>query len=667
MTGNLRILAAFVAVLLFAAFAYFLYDTLRPRTREEKLAEIIHLEDQRLIDEGLVAYLEADSSEIRARAALAIGRIGGDQAGDLLIRLVREDPSIDVAATAAFGLGLVQKPEFALPLLDIASDLPSAVTAKAVEAAGRMVDSTRVDVTRILITFLTHPSPDVREAACYGLFHCTGRHHANVVQALLKTESDPYVRIAGLYMLARLQAPDVEETYVQFLAESEPFARIMALRGLRAVSGLDAVRYSAIALNDADQRVVAEAIATLATKETDDAARKLADRLVRETDEKLIVALISALQRMESSLGEAQVMSMLETSPPPNILNAAVRYLAVIQGDRSVNLIDSILNNKPIARVRAACAEAYGLIDNRNVVQRLAVLFGDEDPMVRAAAFNVLTDADSTNETFYIDKALNDPDYVLVSLAVDRIGRLKLKTYLPTLKTMMSRGTAIDTDVRRSILGAITPWLEAANRDSIAHQILVAGILDQSYPVRKDAAELYQEHLDEDRWSAVYPVTTRIGRGAVERAIKKYKANPYAEVTTSRGRFEFELFFDTAPLTVMNFISQVEDDFFDGLTFHRVIPNFVAQGGCPRGDGWGGPGYSIRDEYSDEPYGRGTVGIATSGKDTGGSQFFVTHSPQPHLEARYTIFGQVIESMDVVDQLVVGDVIENIEIRKGQI
>ena len=107
--------------------------------------------------------------------------------------------------------------------------------------------------------------------------------------------------------------------------------------------------------------------------------------------------------------------------------------------------------------------------------------------------------------------------------------------------------------------------------------------------------------------------------------------------------------------------------FFDGLSFHRVIPNFVVQGGCPRGDGWGGPGYAIRDEYSDEPYGRGTVGIATSGKDTGGSQFFITHSPQPHLEARYTVFGQVIEGMDVVDQLVIGDVIENIEIRKGQI
>ncbi|UCC45883.1 MAG: peptidylprolyl isomerase [Candidatus Zixiibacteriota bacterium] len=173
--------------------------------------------------------------------------------------------------------------------------------------------------------------------------------------------------------------------------------------------------------------------------------------------------------------------------------------------------------------------------------------------------------------------------------------------------------------------------------------------------------------MDEDHRGAVPPARDRIRPRQIKRAINKYVVNPYAVVTTSKGTFEFEMYFDVAPLTVLNFIDLAESDFYDGLTFHRVVPDFVVQGGDPRGDGAGGPDYLIRCEYSSEPYRRGTVGIATSGKDTGGSQFFVTLSPQPHLEARYTVFGQVLEGMEVVDELVVDDVIEQIEIREGEL
>lgn len=95
--------------------------------------------------------------------------------------------------------------------------------------------------------------------------------------------------------------------------------------------------------------------------------------------------------------------------------------------------------------------------------------------------------------------------------------------------------------------------------------------------------------------------------------------------------------------------------FYRGLQFHRVVSNFVVQGGDPRGDGWGGPGYSLRSEFSPLSYETGTVGIASAGKDTEGSQFFITHSPQPHLDGRYTVIGRVVEGMDVVDKLQVGD------------
>ena len=121
-----------------------------------------------------------------------------------------------------------------------------------------------------------------------------------------------------------------------------------------------------------------------------------------------------------------------------------------------------------------------------------------------------------------------------------------------------------------------------------------------------------------------------------------------------------------APLNVASFVDLARRGFFDGLAFHRVVPHFVAQGGDPRGDGSGGPGYTLRCEIGQRPYGRGTVGMALSGKDTGGSQFFITHTPTPHLNGRYTVIGWVAAGMETVDKLRQGDVIQRVEIWTGR-
>ena len=118
---------------------------------------------------------------------------------------------------------------------------------------------------------------------------------------------------------------------------------------------------------------------------------------------------------------------------------------------------------------------------------------------------------------------------------------------------------------------------------------------------------------------------------------------------------ELRLWATDAPLTVYNIVSLAQHGYFDGQRFHRVVPNFVVQGGDPRGDGNGGPGFAIRDELNRRRYGRGTLGMALSGANTGGSQFFVTHSPQPHLDGGYTVFGQLVDGGDVLDRIIQGD------------
>ena len=120
-----------------------------------------------------------------------------------------------------------------------------------------------------------------------------------------------------------------------------------------------------------------------------------------------------------------------------------------------------------------------------------------------------------------------------------------------------------------------------------------------------------------------------------------------------------------APLTTRALETLARRGFFNGLTVHRVVPGFVAQMGDPRGDGEGGPGFTLRDEINQRPYLRGTVGMALDWADTGGSQFFITHSPQPHLDGRYTVIGTVVGGMDVVDRLQQWDVIRRVRVWDG--
>jgi peptidylprolyl isomerase len=131
---------------------------------------------------------------------------------------------------------------------------------------------------------------------------------------------------------------------------------------------------------------------------------------------------------------------------------------------------------------------------------------------------------------------------------------------------------------------------------------------------------------------------------------------PKLRLDTTRGAIDLELDAESAPQTAETVLRLVEDGRYDGVEFHRVVPGFVIQGGdVGRGDGWGGPGFAIRSELTRLPYDRGVLGMASAGKDTEGSQYFVTHGMQPHLDGRYTAFGRVVSGMEVVDAILAGD------------
>ncbi len=138
----------------------------------------------------------------------------------------------------------------------------------------------------------------------------------------------------------------------------------------------------------------------------------------------------------------------------------------------------------------------------------------------------------------------------------------------------------------------------------------------------------------------------------------------FATIKTHEGTMKFDLTFKEAPNTVANFVDLANKGFYDGLSFHRVIQGFMAQGGDPAGDGTGGPGYTIDDEITDLKHEAGTLAMANSGPNTSGSQFYITHMPQAHLDGRHTIFGKIVEGFDVLTRIDKGDAILSVKIEE---
>jgi len=137
-----------------------------------------------------------------------------------------------------------------------------------------------------------------------------------------------------------------------------------------------------------------------------------------------------------------------------------------------------------------------------------------------------------------------------------------------------------------------------------------------------------------------------------------------ATIETEKGDLALELFASDVPVTVNNFVFLAREGFYDGITFHRVIPEFMAQGGDPTGTGTGAPGYSFADEFTEHTHVAGALSMANSGPDTNGCQFFITYTPQHHLDGKHTVFGQLVEGMDVLEEIEGGDTIIRITIEE---
>jgi cyclophilin family peptidyl-prolyl cis-trans isomerase len=262
---------------------------------------------------------------------------------------------------------------------------------------------------------------------------------------------------------------------------------------------------------------------------------------------------------------------------------------------------------------------------------RLLTLLAADDVVVRAAAANALAEMKVAGSETALAKAyrdgVKDGSYAARSAALSALRQVGGPAAMPVL------------------------------REALA---------DKDWAVRVRAAALIRE-LDPqaDVAAAMRPGPPRPATEYARPSLVNPGVSPHVYLDTDKGTIEIELAVVDAPQTCANFLRLAQDGFFSGVAVHRVVPNFVVQDGDPRGDGEGSPGYTIRDEINQLPYLRGTVGMALEWADTGGSQWFVTHSPQPHLDGRYTVFGRIVSGMEVVDVIQQGDVIRHVRTWDG--
>jgi len=225
-----------------------------------------------------------------------------------------------------------------------------------------------------------------------------------------------------------------------------------------------------------------------------------------------------------------------------------------------------------------------------------------------------------------------------------------------------------ELEARLAVVGAL-----AIQSDEPAREALVEIATDDpSRAVRVRASDALRELGSE--------TVPEPGPETVDRPVLDYRAamaphyplpgmslfTPRAFLRTRHGVIEIHLDVVEAPLTSLSFVRLAQRGFYDGLTFHRIEPGFVVQGGDPSGDGFGGPGFALRCEITRRPFARGSVGMAHAGRNTGGSQFFFALSPQPHLDGRYTRFGSVVSGHEILDLIRPGDEIERIEVWTGE-
>ena len=648
---------------------------------------IQRMEDRRSDGKGDLQRLAvAGTTKLRVRAVRALGRLPfPDHGGAVTNALTRalKDPDAEVRAIAAFGLGMRADPASAAALVEAFGDTDPLVRAQIVEAGSRFTEPT---VREEVMYSITDASPLVRAKAVTAPSRWSpDSSAAQVVDSALANLA---MRAPGAQRKERLGLPDniafavepedseviwralfslsrrkSERGRMAFLlwcrADNNVEARIFATRGLSSLpkADPDVLRSLQECLTDSDGRVVVEAAVGLG-RFPDGSSIPPLERALQHSSPNVRASVAAAL----GAFGEQRRLArpILETclaDVSPNVKGAAIRSLArLYPSEAAADLEMRSLDNSPV--IRKAVAESCSSLTAPAALPLLDKLTRDTDKAVAFAAAQGLRDFLNQGGRLRAHQLLASSDNGLRLGAVLALQDEPVPADLaPLAECFRSSEGDIAAEIRYEILETA-----AELRDDRAFEILKEGLRAERPYTRLLARKLIREGFPSSGEQSPAPLPLR---GDVPPSFRG--PNPRVEVRTTRGTLVFELYPDVAPMHVHNFLTLARGDSYDGLRFHRVVPDFVVQGGDYRGDGNGGQSWRkepLRHEFNELEFVEGSLGMPRNDDpDSGGSQFFVTHRPTPHLDGRYTLFGQLLQGFDVLPSIEEGDRILEVRVR----
>jgi HEAT repeat protein/cyclophilin family peptidyl-prolyl cis-trans isomerase len=666
-------------------------------TFEQKMAWILRLEDQRVLreppsapppssDQADLARLLADSeARVRRRAALAVGRVGLRDGVEALLPLLGDaDP--DVRQMAAFALGLIGDPRARDPLVQALSDPSPLVQGSAAEGLGLIGDRTAAEpigkmIAQVVATGgLDAPPGDDGDgsrdtpagAFRLGMFALARlKAFEPIAAAVLDAAGRPRVRWWPVaFALQRLEDPRALNALLALATDTQPYTRAFAVKGLGVLKDRAAMPILLPLVSGADRTAAIEAARALG-RIGDPAAAPSLLKIVqdRKAEPTLRLEAVAAVGRIRTP-AVYDVMLDLLSDPSPDIRSAALGSSAALDPEHFVAVLSG-LDPDPNWSVRFALASVLGTLPPEIAIPRLSLMLNDSDQRVVPSVLASLVKLRAPTAPAMMIERLKADDPAVRAAAAAAVGELKPASGAAALAAAYELGQRDPTYIARA--AALAALVKYGAADALP--VLRTALSDKDWAVRVRAAALLNEldasgpkEVDRsgDVVRQIRPAPTRLAPDAyAATGLVSPPVSTEVFLDTDRGAIQIELAVLDAPLTVENFLTLARSGFFNGLSVHRVVPNYVIQTGDPRGDGEGGPNYTIRDELNERPFVRGTVGMALDWADTGGSQFFITYSPQPQLDAKYTVFGRVIAGMEVVDAIQPRDVIRGVRVWDG--
>jgi cyclophilin family peptidyl-prolyl cis-trans isomerase/HEAT repeat protein len=682
----LRKVAAVVALVMSASFANAQSVPRAPSPDEVTLyARLMSMTDSRTLDRAIVDSALASSwAPLRAASALAVGQIGAAHGlpGVSLLTELLSDPDSKVASNAAYALGLLHDSS-SVSSLSSALDGRAVVAREAAWALGEIgaparaailagLKKTRADEGRMIQLLLAAAKlrpvpvaelrpylamsarPSVQWAASYAI--ARPRAAAGVRDLIALSVTPEFQRFTAATANAGTIAPYIVPSVGVQRARAE-IARALSKQAAGDSLGEQAVPVLLKLATDPHPHVRINAVRSLGTygargRDAVIAATKDADANVRITAAQSLGTVLDSVTTAWTPLWASDTSLMYRSSLLASAAHAGAYLPALAEWTTNKDW-----------RYRAAALNAVGASTDKERVTRAAyAMLRDPDGRVRANAYGQLVGNDTAAPPIAVHNALitglSDADFYARATAISVLSGHPNGADGSRVLTSYSRALADSGNDAR--IAAIQYLAAAWKADSTGFS---PELKRQVTSLKPSDDPLVRAGADSVSIFATWPSTSGNPKPLswYQDIVRTYVVpalggqTQRATITTRRGAIVLELFGAEAPITVWNFMNLARTGYYRGTGFHRVVPNFVAQDGDPRDDGNGGPGYAIRDEMNPHRYERGALGMALSGPDTGGSQYFITHSPQPHLDGHYTVFGRVVSGFPALDAVVQGD------------